>query len=242
MLARRNRDLPPQKAEPAPFAAKAKDLGALRDAVVDAASVGAGLWISYLFALFYFAIAAGAVTHRDLLLESPVKLPFLNLEFPLKAFFVLGPLVFLIVHTYVLLHFVLLAGKIGAFHLELQAQISGPAFAPESSFDNTRARLRRQLPSNIFIQSLAGPREVRTGVIGFLLRRIIEISLVVGPIGLLILFQLQFLPYHSEWITWWQRIIVAVDLVLLWILWPPIARGKPGGSDGEISDGSRSEP
>jgi hypothetical protein len=125
MLMRRNRDLLPQKTEPVPFAARAKDLGALRDAVVDAANVGAGLWISYLFALFYFAIAAGAVTHRDLLLESPVKLPFLNVELPLKAFFILGPLVFLILHTYVLLHFVLLAGKIGAFHVELQALADG---------------------------------------------------------------------------------------------------------------------
>ena len=73
-----------------------------------------------------------------------------------------------------LLHFVLLADKIGAFHLELQTQIPG---------DGARARLRRQLPSNIFVQSLAGPREVRTGVIGFLLRRIIEVSLVAGPIA-----------------------------------------------------------
>ena len=217
MLTRRTRDLLAQKTEPTPFAAKAKDLGALREAVVDAASVGTGFWISYLFALFYFAIAAGAVTHRDLLLESPVKLPFLNVELPLKAFFILGPLVFLIVHAYVLLHFVLLAGKIGAFHLELQAQISS---------DDARARLRRQLPSNIFVQSLAGPREVRTGIIGFLLRWIIEISLVIGPIALLILFELQFLPYHSEWITRWQRIAVVIDLVLLWILWPRIARGE----------------
>jgi hypothetical protein len=82
------------------------------------------LWLRYLFVLFYFAIAAGAVTHRDLLLDNPVKLPFLNVELPLKAFFVLGPLVFLIVHAYVLLHFVLLAGKVGAFHAELQAQIA----------------------------------------------------------------------------------------------------------------------
>jgi uncharacterized protein YjbI with pentapeptide repeats len=199
------------------FAAKAKDLGALRDAVVDAASVGAGLWFSYLFVFFYFAIAAGAVTHRDLLLESAVNLPFLNVQLPLRAFFILGPLVFLIVHAYVLLHFVLLAGKIGAFHLELQTQITG---------DDTRARLRRQLPSNIFVQSLAGPREVRTGIIGFLLRRILDISLVIGPIALLVLFQLQFLPYHHEGITSWQRLAVVIDLVLLWILWPSIARGE----------------
>ena len=189
----------------------------MRNAVVDAAGVGTGLWLSYLFVLFYFAIAAGAVTHRDLLLENPVKLPFLNVELPLKAFFVLGPLVFLIVHAYVLLHFVLLAGKIGAFDVELEAQIGR---------DDAKAQLRRQLPSNIFVQFLAGPREVRTGIIGFLLKAVAWISLIIGPIALLVLFQLQFLPYHKEWITLWQRIAVVIDLVLLWILWPPIVRGE----------------
>ena len=217
MLTRQGRDLPPQKTEPTPFAAKAKDLGALRDAVVDAATVGAGFWISYLFALFYFAIATGAVTHRDLLLEGTVKLPFLNVELSLKAFFILGPFVFLIVHAYVLLHFVFLAGKIGVFNAELQAQISS---------DNTRARLRWQLPSNIVVQTLAGPPDARTATVRLILWLITRISLVFGPIALLILFQLQFLPYHSEWITWWQRITVVADLVLLWFLWPPIARGQ----------------
>jgi hypothetical protein len=74
--------------------------------------------------------------------------------------FVLGPLVFLIVHAYVLLHFVLLADKVGAFNTELQAKVSG---------DAVRARLRRQLPSNIFVQSLAGPPEMRTITIRLLL-------------------------------------------------------------------------
>jgi uncharacterized protein YjbI with pentapeptide repeats len=205
-----------EKPEPGTFAAKATDLQALRDAVVDAAGVGTGLWLSYLFVLFYFAVAAGAVTHRDLLLENPVKLPFLNVELPLKAFFTLGPLVFLVVHAYVLLHFVLLAGKIGAFHKELQDQVRGQA---------RRGQLRRQLPSNIFVQSLAGPRDVREGPVGFLLWLIVGISLVASPIALLVLFQLQFLPYHNAWITWWQRIAVAIDLAFLWFLWPPIARG-----------------
>jgi len=52
MLMRRNRDLLPQKTEPTSFAAKAKDLGALQASIFDAAGVGAGFWISYLFALF----------------------------------------------------------------------------------------------------------------------------------------------------------------------------------------------
>jgi hypothetical protein len=50
---------------------------------------------------------------------------------------------------------------------------------------------------------------------------------VIAPVALLVFFQLQFLPYHSEWITNWQRIAVIIDLGLLWILWPRIARADP---------------
>jgi hypothetical protein len=72
--------------------------------------------------------------------------------------------------AYVLLHFVLLAGKVGDFDAELKAQIVD---------EDVRRRLRRQLPSNIFVQFLAGSREVRSGVMGFLLRLIAQISLVI---------------------------------------------------------------
>jgi hypothetical protein len=41
------------------FAKKADDLEAIKKAVDDAASVGGGLWLSYLFVLFYLAVAAG---------------------------------------------------------------------------------------------------------------------------------------------------------------------------------------
>jgi hypothetical protein len=72
------------------FAKQALDLDALRKTVEDAAAVSAGFWLSYLFVLFYIGIAAGGVTHKDLLLENPVKLPFLNVELPLVAFFCFG--------------------------------------------------------------------------------------------------------------------------------------------------------
>jgi hypothetical protein len=141
----------------------------------------------------------------------------LNVELPLAAFFVLGPAVFLIVHGYVLLHFVLLAGKIGAFDKALLQQVAD---------DNRQTRLRRQLPSNVFVQFLAGPKEVRYGVVGVLLKAVAWISLIFAPIALLTLFQLQFLPYHDPAITWSHRIAVVIDLVLLWLLWPPILRGE----------------
>ena len=201
--------------EPSGFAAKAKDLQALRDAVDQAATVSGALWLSYIFVFLYLAIAAGAVTHKDLFFENPVKLPFLNVELPLIGFFVLGPALFLIVHWYTLLHFAMLAGKVGAFHTELEAQIHYP---------ETRARLRRQLPSNIFVQFLAGPRDVRDGVFGVMLRLIAWISLIIGPVRCWCSFSCNSCPITT------RRFVVAAHRcrdrsVLIWTLWPFIARG-----------------
>jgi hypothetical protein len=172
------------------------------------------------FVLFYLLVAVGGVTHRDLFFESPVKLPFLNVDLPLKGLFWLGPALFLIVHAYVLVHFVMFADKVGVFDRQIQAQIDDPEL---------RTRRRLLLPLNIFVQMLAGPRYVRRGVLGlgWLLRLIAWISLVIGPVALLVFFQLQFLPYHNEWIAWWQRIAVVIDLALLWLLWPAVMRGEP---------------
>ena len=85
------------------LAAKADDLEAIRNAVVDAAGAAVGIWLSYLLTLFYLLIAAAGVTHRDLFFENPVKLPFLNVDLPLKSFFWFGPALFLVLHVYVLL-------------------------------------------------------------------------------------------------------------------------------------------
>jgi len=196
-------------------------LEALRASLVDASAVSGTLWLSYLFAVFYLLVAIGGVTDKDLLLESPVKLPFLNVDLPLKGFFWLGPALFLILHAYVLLHFAMLAGKANAFDTELRRQI------PDR---DTRARLRRQLPISIFVQLLAGPMEARTGATGWLLRLIAVISLVLGPVALLLFFLLQFLPYQNEPITWWERIAVLLDLGLLWALWPALARPDVQGA------------
>ena len=61
---------------------------------------------------------------------------------------------------------------------------------------------------------------------GLMLRLIALISLVLFPIALLVFFQLQFLPYHHQPITWWHRIAVLLGILLLWMFWPSIARGK----------------
>ena len=213
----RRRKAPPHKKPDLPPAAeKAADLDALKKTVEDAASVSGGLWLSYLFALFYIAVAAGAVTHADLFLQRAVKLPFLGIELPLTAFFALAPILFLITHAYTLVHFVLLAAKAKRFHAQLKAQIKDEN-TPDAAV--LREGLRGQLPSNIFVQFLAGPRELREGLFGRFLALIASITLVIAPLALLLLLQIQFLPYHDGLITWVHRIVLALDFWLIWWLW-----------------------
>lgn len=98
---------------------------AVRASLVDAAAVSGGLWITYLGILVYLLIAIGSVSHKDLLLESPIKLPLVSVDLPMTGFFWLGPVLFLIVHVYVLLHFVLLTSKVTAYNNVLVSPNSG---------------------------------------------------------------------------------------------------------------------
>jgi uncharacterized protein YjbI with pentapeptide repeats len=200
---------------------KDDELDATKKTVDDAASIGGGLWLSYLFVMFYLAVAAGAVTHNDLFLENPVKLPFLNIELPLLAFFSLAPILFVIVHAYALVHLVMLTEKAKRLHRALHD--------PERNITRSaRENLQWQLPSNIFIQFLSGPPDLRESAFGWLLWFIGWITLVIAPILLLLLIQIQFLPFHSTSITWTHRIALALDLVFIWWLWSKILSGKEG--------------
>jgi hypothetical protein len=155
--------------EPPQFVTKPDDLKALRDSVADAASISNTLWVTYLGTLFYLLIAVGSVTHKDLFLQSSMTLPFVNVNLPTAGFFFLGPVVFLILHAYVLLHFVILTDKIATLDQVLATQIAN------------QEMLRRQLPANTFVQFLAGPSEVRDGMIGMFLWLIALVTLVISP-------------------------------------------------------------
>lgn len=178
--------------------ALARRVETARKTVEDAAAVSGTLWLSYVFVLLYLAIAAGSVTHVDLLLERPVKLPFLNIELPLVPFFALAPVLFIVTHVYTLVHFVMLSARVKTLKDRL-AEAHDPS-GPEAEL------VRQTLPSSIFVQFLAGPRDVHAGGLGWLLRRIAVTMLVFAPVLLLLLLQVQFLPYHLGWVTWLQRL------------------------------------
>jgi hypothetical protein len=86
-----------------------KDLGELENALNNGAGKAALLWTTFVTYHLYLAISFGSVTHGDLFLETPIKLPVLNVDLSLTGFFVVAPSILLILHFYVFLKLYALA-------------------------------------------------------------------------------------------------------------------------------------
>ena len=93
------------------MANNAMDVSELQRALNETAGKASVLWTTFVTFELYLAIAFGSVTHRDLFLNTPIKLPVLNVELPLVGFFLVAPSVLLIFHFYVFLQLLALANK-----------------------------------------------------------------------------------------------------------------------------------
>jgi uncharacterized protein YjbI with pentapeptide repeats len=193
-----------------------RDLAALEKAVNDAAGRAGSVWLSFITLGTYLLITTGSVTHKHLFLEKELRLPVFAVDLPLVGFFVAGPLLFVIFHFYTLLQLHGLASKIAQYEVVLREAV------PHRS---DRELVRERLDTFVFVQMLAGTPERREGVIGFLNRLMVWITMIVLPLAVLLLVQIIFLPYQRELVTWLHRFIVLVDLALIWWFWRPTTLG-----------------
>jgi pentapeptide repeat protein len=200
------------------FARQAHDLDAVRKSVEDAAALSAGLWLSYLFVLLYIGIAAGAVTHKDLLLENSVKLPFLNVDCRSSPFSSW--------RRFSSSSRMPIRSSISSCSVRRWACLT-PSFERSCAMRRKRGTGCGGNCRAIFSYNFSpGLRDIRDGGLGWFLKAVAWISLVAGPVLLLLLIQAQFLPYHLEWVTWVQRFAVLADVVLLWLLWHAVVDSR----------------
>src|ERR1700730_7075904 len=178
-----------------------KEAEALATALNHSAERVQTLWFSFLTFMLYLAVATGTTTHRMLFLESPLNLPVLNIPLPLLAFYVLTPIIFVVFHFYMQLNLVLLARTAKTFEDALVR-----AF-PEDG--EPRENFRMRIENTLFVQLLVGGRLEREGINAKLLSLMALITLALFPVLLLLMFEVKFLPYHSEWITWLHGGLVA---------------------------------
>src|SRR5215467_14319757 len=125
-----------------------KDLGELQRAVNDTAGKTSVLWTTFITFELYLVISFGSVKHRDLFLETPIKLPLLNVDLPLVGFFVVAPAVLVILHFYIFLQ---LAG------LASSAKDYNTLLAVDAPVASDRQYIRRRLDVFPILQFLAGP-------------------------------------------------------------------------------------
>jgi uncharacterized protein YjbI with pentapeptide repeats len=191
------------------------DVEALEKSLNDSATRVSTIWVSFLIFSLYLLTAATTVTHRQLFLAEPIKLPVLNIDLPLWGFFWLAPILFVIFHAYVLIQLILLARTAAAYDVAVTKLAKQDNLSAEAN-----ASLRQRLANTLFAQILAGSPREREGWFGSLLKAMAWITLVIGPILILFTFQSMFLPYHSHLATWTHRLLILLELVVAFRLWP----------------------
>ena len=176
----------------------------LLEAVNRSSGGASAAWLIYLALMSYLLITIAGIGHKDLLLNSDIVLPVLQVKIELTRFFLFAPILLVLIHVGLISQLVLLARKT----LEFAAAIR----MLETSEQRTHP-LRLELDNFFFVQAIAGPE--RSRIVGFFLHGMSWLTLVVMPVILLLYMQLVFLPYHDVAITWAHRVVLLADIALL---------------------------
>ena len=179
----------------------------IRDANEAASSARTG-WMFFMALIGFFVIALAGVTHKDLLLETPVELPLLQVKIPQASFFLFGPLILLLVHLNLLMQHVSLSRKLREVHNRLSSHEGNGLFRQH--------RLRSLVSPYAVAQAVAGPW--RSRVFGFFLHTVNVTTLVLLPILVLLNFQITYLPWHDATVTMLHRVYLAADIFVVLLL------------------------
>ena len=182
------------------------ELKSLLDSANSASQAVATVHITFIAVCAYVLIVAFGTTDLDLLVGKGIRLPVINTEVPIVWFYSLASYLVLLTHFNLLLQFQLLSRKLYAFDDAV-------------SRDEQLRGQRDQLNIFPFAQYLVGHPD---GIVGELVRILINTTVVFLPFASLCILQLRFLAYQDESITWAQRIAVWFDGGLVLILWPII--------------------
>jgi uncharacterized protein YjbI with pentapeptide repeats len=161
-------------------------------------------WLFFLALTAFLFVAVSSVTHTDLLLNTPLKLPIIQIELNLRGFFLFAPILFILVHFGVLLHHATLARKAEGLNNLLRTEERGKS---------RTHRVRMEVSSYFYSQNVAGPE--RGMLLGALLRAMGWLTLDLLPLWLVLYFQVTFLPVHDPNVTFVHRIFLACDIGVL---------------------------
>ena len=157
----------------------------------EAAQLVRRVYLTFLLVGVYLAILVGATTHEQLLRGTGAILPVVQLQLPIMAVYIVAPIGFLFLYLNLLLQLYLLSRKLHDLD-ELIDKL------PPDKHDKER-KLIYSFP---FSHMLIG-RPI--GWVRWLVAVMVKCSVIGFPILLFLAFQVGFLPYHSQIVTWVHR-------------------------------------
>ena len=175
----------------------------------------------YLFFALFFLINV-LITDQELLFrEGYIQMPIVNVSVPVVRFFIVSPLVLLILHFNLLIQALFLSKKIALYSLEL-ARDGGSEKSNREALDSLFP-----MPLIYLITNSYDKKSMK-----WLIGTVVFISIVILPITILFFAQVQFLPYQNETFTWIHRITVLVDIGMLCWIWPYVTLPNKSWRDG----------
>jgi uncharacterized protein YjbI with pentapeptide repeats len=175
-------------------------------------------WFFFITLMLLLAASVGTTTHRALLDAAPMRLPLLNIDLPMLGYYAIAPSIFVVLHFYALLQVNALRAKVTEFVQAAEARAAAEAEPGTAAHAAILERLVRPLDGFAVVQALAARRLRRRAPAA---RMMTAITLVIGPVLLLVFFLLRFLPYQDVATTHLHRALVAIDLAVLWVLMAP---------------------
>ena len=175
------------------------------------------IYAVYLTLMIYIFIIVLSTDQELLFRAGEKQLPLVHISVPIVAFFTWMPLALLFLHFYLLIQVTFLSDKVRFYKQGLYAHL-------RSREDVRKAKmLLASLPLvRILIEEKANLKHA------MLLHVIVFVSLVVFPLIVLIVTQIKFLPYQDEVITMVHRIVILIDVLLLWYFWHHIFGSHEG--------------
>ncbi|MEN2495238.1 MAG: hypothetical protein TECD_01159 [Hyphomicrobiaceae bacterium hypho_1] len=177
------------------------------EAVNKASKAACYSWYIHITTLTYLTIILSNLTHKDLLLNQTINLPIVNVEISLIGFFFFGPSVFLLSLFRLLLQHKMLYKKLVFLNHDM----------PRETTNSKSLDIRDEIHSYFFTQLIVGRRDGRyASLLSF--RLMVIITFIAAPLFLLYFFQIRFLPYHSEAVTWWHRLHLLGGTLFVFVL------------------------
>ncbi len=164
--------------------------------------------LAFVSFLLYVLITTASTEHEQLLRISPVKLPLLDIDIPIVQFYVVAPILILILHFHLLLQHFLFSQQYYQFEESLIGRYS----------EADRVKYMKTLSGNMSLVHLLG--NYQKNFVQFLLACIVAICLLFFPLIDLLFLQAKFLPYHDVDWTNLQCLIVVIDCVMILVLLP----------------------